>query len=79
MIAIQTVHTSGINVESVLVIVGSVTGTLGIVLGACARWLGRYVSGRITASIDRLRIDVIAALDVRVTALEAVRRPTRRH
>jgi hypothetical protein len=78
MSAIATVHTSGINVESVLVIVGSVTGTLGIVFGAIARSLGRYVAGKITASIDQLRIDVISALEVRVTALEASTAPKRR-
>lgn len=61
-----TVHTSGINWESVGTIIAAVVAAMTFVLGAFAK----YVSGQITGSIDKFRIDVIARLDTRITILE---------
>ena len=69
--AIATVHTTGINWGSVAVIVGSMTGTLSIIFGLIFRSLAKYVANRITDAINKLRIDVISALEARVMALEA--------
>ena len=65
-LAESTVRTSGINWESVGTIIAAVVAALTFVLGLFAR----YVSGRITGSIDKFRIDVIARLDTRITILE---------
>jgi hypothetical protein len=76
--AVTTVHTSGINWGSVTVIVGSVVGSMSIVFGLIARSLARYVASQITTSIDKFRIDVVTALEVRVTSLEVSRAGRRR-
>jgi len=65
-LADATVHTSGINWESVGTIIAAVVAAMTFVLGLFAR----YVSGQITGAIDKFRIDVIARLDTRITILE---------
>jgi hypothetical protein len=63
---VQTVHTSGVNLESVVTIIGSVVAILTVIFGLATR----YISSRITGAIDRLRLDVIQKLDIRLTAVE---------
>ena len=65
-LANATVRTSGINWESVGTIIAAVVAAMTFVLGLFAR----YVSGQITGSIDKFRIDVISRLDTRITILE---------
>lgn len=76
--AAATVHTSGINWESVITIVGSVVTVLSVVFGLIARSVSHYVANKITQAIDKLRIDVIDSMDKRVTSLEAFRESTER-
>jgi hypothetical protein len=63
-----TVHTSGVNWESVIAIVGGVVTIMTVIFGLFAR----YVSNSITGSIDRFRIEVIQKLDRRITVLETL-------
>lgn len=66
--ATQTVQTTGINWESVSAIVVAITTVLSLVVA----WLSRSIGNQITRAIDRLRIEVIAKLERRVTLLEAI-------
>jgi hypothetical protein len=75
--AITTVHTSGINWESVATIVVSVVVSLSTIFGLIARSMAKYVASHIATSIDRFRIDVVSALADRVASLEASRRRNR--
>jgi hypothetical protein len=70
MLAQTAVHTTGINWASVLTIVCAVVGALAIIFTAVTRFFARYISDRITGSIDKLRLDVLAKMDKRVTILE---------
>jgi hypothetical protein len=63
-----TVHTSGINWETVGTLIGSIIAAVTLIFG----FFARYISNRITASIDRFRIDVIAKMDTRLTVLEEI-------
>lgn len=65
---VQTVQTTGINWESVSAIIVAFTTVLGLLL----TWLSRSIGNQITRAIDRLRIEVIAKLERRVTLLEAI-------
>lgn len=65
-LADAAVHTAGINWESVGTIIAATVAAMSFVFGVFAR----YVSGRITAAIDRFRIDVISKMDVRISILE---------
>jgi hypothetical protein len=66
-IADATVHTTGINWESVVTIIASIT-TILAVLGAAVT---RFVTGRITMAIHEFQIAVVDKLDSRLTELEA--------
>ena len=70
MILATTVHTTGINWASVVTIVCSVVGALAIIFAAITRFFAKYISDRITGAIDKLRLDVLAQMDKRVTILE---------
>ncbi len=66
---IQTVHTSGVNWDSVAVIVSSCVAVLGFIFALVAKW----VSGMIVRAIDTFRIEMITAinsLDKRIGTLE---------
>jgi hypothetical protein len=69
-LAETTVHTSGINWESVVTIVVGIVTTLSIVGGLFFRYLGKLIANSITAAIDKFRIDVVYALDVRLARVE---------
>lgn len=60
------VHTVGVNWESVGTIIAATVAAMSFIFGLFAR----YISGRITAAIDRFRIDVISKMDVRISILE---------
>jgi hypothetical protein len=71
------VHTTGINLASVLTIVSAVVVIMTAILGVTAR----YITARITGAIDRFRIEAFDPLAERVSELEVrqgVRRPRRR-
>jgi uncharacterized membrane protein len=68
----QAVHTTGINWASVLTIICAVVGALALIFGVITRFFAKYISDRITGAIDKLRIDVIASMDKRVTILEVL-------
>lgn len=63
-----TVHTTGIDWASVLTTIGSII----VIVTALFAVFTNYIGNRITHAIDRLRIEVIAGLDTRVTRLEAI-------
>lgn len=62
----DTVHTAGINWESVGTIIAAVVAALSFIIGAFAR----YISNKITGAIDKFRIDVISRMDTRISLLE---------
>jgi len=66
MVAEITTHTNGINWASVVTLVGSVAVTMSIIIGVFAK----VISNQITGAINKLRIDVISDLYLRITALE---------
>lgn len=63
---VSTVHTTGINWESVFTIIGSIVTVLAIV-GALAT---RTIGNKITAAIHEFQITVINKLDTRLTQVE---------
>lgn len=63
---VQTVHTTGVNWSSVVTITSAVVVLMTAVLGLTAK----YISSRITSSIDRFRIDVVSKLDTRLIQVE---------
>lgn len=65
-LAQATVHTSGVNWESVLAITGAIIVIAGPILGLLA-W---YVTTRVTGAINLFRLDVIDKLDRRISRLE---------
>jgi hypothetical protein len=70
MFLADAVHTTGINWESVsTIIVGVITG-LAIICGAFTRYLGKIISSTVTSAIDRFRVEVVSALDVRLARVE---------
>lgn len=62
-----TVHTSGINWQSVIAIVGGTITIMSIVFGLFAK----VISDKITNAINKFRIDVVTQLDLRLTSVEA--------
>lgn len=62
-----TVHTSGVNWQSVAAIVGAVVVAMSAVFGLIAR----VVSNQITGAINKFRIEVVDKLDRRLTRIEA--------
>jgi hypothetical protein len=74
MVLAANVHTTGVNIESVITIVGGTVVILTAIFGLFARW----ISGRITGAIDKFRIDVVFQLDTRLTKLESITTATRK-
>ena len=70
MLAETTVHTSGVNWASVILIVCSIVGSLAIIFGAIARYATHTLSRSTTDAINQFRIDVVAALVTRLTVVE---------
>jgi hypothetical protein len=70
MFLATTVHTSGINWASVLTIVCSIVGALAIVFGFITRFAAKYISREITASIDKLRVEIVSKMETRISLLE---------
>lgn len=66
----NTVHTTGVNWESVAVIVAAIATTMTFVLTLFAKVIG----GTIAGAVDKLRIEVIAKMDNRITTLEIMAR-----
>jgi BMFP domain-containing protein YqiC len=64
--AVQTVHTSGINWASV----AAITTAVVLVMSTIFATVARYVSSQVTGAINKLRVDVINKLDTRLTAVE---------
>jgi hypothetical protein len=71
MLLATTVHTAGINWASVLTIISSTVVALSIVLGFAIRFFAKYIANQVTTAIDKLRLDVLAAMDKRIAVLEA--------
>jgi hypothetical protein len=67
---VSTVHTAGVNWESVAVIVSAIATTMAFILTLFARVIG----GSIAGAVDKLRIEVIAKMDNRITTLEIMAR-----
>jgi hypothetical protein len=74
MFLAANVHTTGVNIELVLTIVGSTVVIITAIFGVFAK----VISNRITTAIDKFRIDVIFQLDNRLTKLEAIATATRK-
>lgn len=68
------VHTTGVNWESVAVIAGFVTTLVTLLFGIFAR----LVANQITNAINKLRIDVIRQIELRLTEVETVLKNNRR-
>lgn len=66
MVTELTTHTSGVNWESVATIVSSVAVIMSLIIGVFAK----VISNQIAGAINKLRLDVISSLDLRVVALE---------
>jgi hypothetical protein len=62
----QAVHTTGVNWQSVIVIVASIVTILSL-LGAA---VGKYVANRVTGAINEFQIAVVQKLDTRLVAVE---------
>lgn len=67
MIAEAAVRTTGINWESVAVIIGVVVGVMSTVFGIVAKMVGNQV----TSAINKFRIEVVNQLDNRLTSVES--------
>lgn len=73
MLALGTVHTSGINFASYFAIVGSIVGIvagMGAIAGLLASRRSKQMSEQITGAINQFRIDVINQLEHRLTSVE---------
>jgi hypothetical protein len=66
----STVHTAGINWASVLTIVCSVVGALGIIFGFIARAVTKSLSRAITDAIRDFQISVVNLLATRLSIVE---------
>lgn len=66
--AVENVHTVGINWVSVATTIGVLVGILSVVLGV----LAKFVAAQVTGSINTLRIQVIEQLDKRLSRLETI-------
>jgi hypothetical protein len=64
----QAVHTVGINWASVITIICSIVAALAIIFA----FIARLVTGAVTNSIDKFRIEVISKMDVRLSILEQI-------
>lgn len=65
-LAQATVHTSGINWESVITIIASICAIVAVLGG----FASKYVAGKITAAIREFQVAVVAKLDTRLTTVE---------
>ncbi len=65
-----TVQTSGINWASVLTIICSIVVSTSIILGFVMKFVANTIATQVTSSIDHLRIDVLAKMDLRISLLE---------
>jgi hypothetical protein len=61
------VHTTGVNWVSV----ATITGAVVILMTAILSITAKYIASKITASISRLRIEVVDKLDTRLSIVEA--------
>jgi ABC-type lipoprotein release transport system permease subunit len=69
----QTVHTAGVNWDSVAAIVGIISGviaTFAIIAGWVSKSFAKYITNQITSSINQFRIEVVATLENRLTRVE---------
>jgi len=66
MVLAATVHTSGVNVASLVAIVSSIVVVMSVIIGVFAKIIG----GQITSAIDRFRNEVVSQLDHRLTIVE---------
>jgi hypothetical protein len=66
MLAIQTVHTSGVNWTSIAVIVGSIVASLTLVMTIIGRW-NKTVKDDITRSVDNLSEVLTAKMETKET------------
>lgn len=64
--AAAVVHTAGVNWQATVAIVGGVVVIMSAVIGVFSRW----IAGQITGAINQFRVDVVAQLDLRLTAVE---------
>jgi Kef-type K+ transport system membrane component KefB len=62
-----TVHTAGVNWQSVLTIIGSIVTLVAIILTAIAR----YIAGKVTGAINEFRVSVVDQLTTRLTVVES--------
>ena len=70
---LQTVHTTGVNWDSVAAIVGIISGvitTFAIIVGWISKSFAKYITNQITSSINQFRIEVVATLENRLTRVE---------
>jgi hypothetical protein len=72
VLAIQTVHTSGVNWESVATIVTAIV----VVLGAVTAWIGRQISHAVTDLSDKLEArletkETVTAIHTRLSIVES--------
>jgi hypothetical protein len=67
MVAQAVVHTTGINWQATLAIVGTIVTVMTVIIGAFAKFIG----DKMTNAINKFRIDVVSALDLRLTSVEA--------
>lgn len=59
MDATQTVHTSGVNVASVVTLVCSITAAVSILLGAFIRWQNKTITNAIDRFSDKLEARLV--------------------
>jgi len=70
-LALQTVHTSGINWVSVLTIVCTTVGALAIILGGIVRYITKAINRTIKDAINQFRIDVVSSLVTEITVIKS--------
>ena len=63
---VGTVHTTGVNWESIAAITSCIVVVMSAIIGVFAKVIGN----QITSSIDKFRVAVINQLDHRLTVLE---------
>lgn len=68
IMAVQSVHGTGVNWELVATLAGVIIPSLTVIFGIFAR----LVANSITSSIDKFRIEVVSVLDHRLTVVETI-------
>jgi hypothetical protein len=68
VIALAAVHTTGINWASVAAIVSLVV----VIMTSVLTVLARYIGAKVTAAIDKFRIEAFEPLEGRVTVVETI-------